>query len=121
MSAIKRYGRSIVAYVVIGLLLGMSISLIVYGITLFITSTTSALTTMHEAGMNATGKSVSERVYVRIGNDTVSLSKPSNPALSGIFSNLVALLAVVGGALASITILAVLIALNIITISQDEE
>jgi cobalamin synthase len=121
MSAIQRYGKSIVAYIVIGLLLGMGISLIVYGISLFTTSTASALTTMHETGMNATGKSVSERVYVRIGNDTVSLSKPSNPSLSSIFSNLVALLAVIGGALTSVTILAVLIALNVITISQDEE
>jgi hypothetical protein len=38
-----------------------------------------------------------------------------------VFSDLVSLLAVVGGALTSVAIVAVLIALNIITISQDEE
>jgi hypothetical protein len=121
MSSIQRYGKSIVAYIVIGLLLGMSILLIMCGISLFTTSTASALSTMHEAGMNATGKNISEHVYVRIGGDTVSLPKPSDPSLSSIFSNLVALLAVIGGALTSVTILAVLIALNVITISQDEE
>jgi len=121
MSAIQRHGRSIVAYIVIGLLLGMSISLIVYGITLFTTSTASALSTMYKTGMNATGKNISEYVSVKIGNDTISLPKPSNPALSTIFSNLAGLLAVVGGALASTTILAVLIALNVITTSQEEE
>jgi len=121
MSTVQRYGRSIVAYVIIGLLLGMSISLIVYGITLFITSTSSALSTMYETGVNATGGSVSEYAYVKLGNETISLPKPSNPALSTIFSNLAGLLAVVGGALTSATILAVLIALNVITTSQEEE
>lgn len=120
MSAVQRYGRSIVAYIIIGLLLGMSISLIVYGITLFITSTSSAFSTIYEAGMNATGKGISDYVDVNVGNSTVSLPKPSNPALSTIFSNLAGLLAVVGGALTSATILAVLIALNVITTSQEE-
>jgi cobalamin synthase len=119
--SVQRYGRSIVAYIIIGLLLGMSISLIVYGITLFTTTATSTLSSMYETGVNATGGSVSEYAYVKLGNETVSLPKPSNPALSTVFSNLVSLLAVVGGALTAVTMVAILIALNIITISQDEE
>lgn len=120
MITVQRY-RSIVAYIIAGLLLGTSISLIVYGITLFITSTSSALSTMYEIGMNAMGEGISGYVDVNVGNSTVSLPKPSNPALSTVFSNLVSLLAVVCGALTSATVLAVLIALNIISNSQNEE
>jgi len=119
--SIQRFGRSIVAYIIIGLLLGVSISLIVYGIVLFTTAVASSFSSVHESGMNAVGRDVSEYARVNLGDDTVSLPKPSNPALSAVFSDLVGLLAVVGGALASVTIVAVLIALNIITISQDEE
>jgi len=115
------YGRSVAGYIIAGLLLSLFIGVIAYGIVLFIKFTSSALNTMYEIGVNATGGGEVTHTTISIGNETVSLPRPSNSALSTITDLLFKILVVVGNVLAHPVTLAVLIALTLIAYAIMEK
>jgi len=114
-------GRSTVGYVIAGILLSIFIGLIAYGIASFIKFASEALNTMYEVGVNATGGGNVEYTTIPVGNETVRLARPSNPALSAIADLLFKLLQVVANVLTHPVALAVLIALTLITYALAEK
>jgi hypothetical protein len=109
-----------VGYVIAGILLSIFVGLIAYGIASFIKFTSQALNAMYEVGVNATGGGNVEYTTIPVGNETVSLAKPSNPALSAIADLLFKLLQVVASVLTHPVVLAVLIALTLIAYALTE-
>jgi len=107
-------GKSVASYVVAGLVVALVIGVIIYGITLFVKTTASALSAMYEAGVDATGGGQVEYVQLQVGNETVDFPRPSNQALSSIADTVLKVLIVVANALAHPVTLATLIALTLI-------
>jgi hypothetical protein len=114
-------GRSTVGYVIAGILLSIFIGLIAYSIASFIRFASEALNTMYEIGVNATGGGNVEYTAIPVGNETVRLARPSNPALSSVVDLLFKLLQVVASVLTHPVALAVLIALTLITYALAEK
>ena len=114
------YGRSVMGYVVAGVILSIFIGLIAYGIVLFVKYTSSALNTMYEVGVNATGGGEVTYTTIQVGNETVQLAKPTNPSLSTITDMLFKLLTIVANILAHPVMLAVLIAITLIAYALME-
>jgi hypothetical protein len=114
------YGRSIMGYVIAGVIISLFIGLIAYGIVLLVKLTATTLSTAHEIAVNTIGGEV-EHTTIQVGNETLRLSKPTNPALSAIADALFKLLVVVGNVLAHPVTLAVLLAITLITSALMEK
>jgi hypothetical protein len=119
MSTFGRLGRSIVTYLIIGLVLGLTVGFITYIIQTLASTVLNAESTFHQAGMNALNITVST-TPIQVGNTTVNMSTPSNQALSTAFNALQKVLAIVLLALGSTAVVAVMIALGIISLSQND-
>jgi hypothetical protein len=114
------YGRSVMGYVIAGVIISLFIGLIAYSIVLLVRFAATSLSAAHEIAVNATGGRV-EHETIQIGNETLRLSKPTNPALSAIADALFKLLVVVGNVLAHPVTLAVLLAITLIASALMEK
>jgi len=119
MSTYSKLGRSIVTYLIIGLVLALAVGFITYIIQTLASTTLSAESAFHQAGMNALNTTVST-TPIQVGNTTVNMSAPSNQALSTVFNALQKVLIIVLLALGSTAVVAVMIALGIISLSQND-
>jgi hypothetical protein len=115
-------GRSIAGFIIAGLVLSIFIGAVAYGVALFVKFAGSALSSMYEHGARALGNESSvEYVSVQVGNETVELPRPSNPALSALADLLLKVLHVVANVLAHPATLAVLVAITLIALALMEK
>ncbi len=116
------HGRSIVGYVIAGILLSLFIGLISYGIAFFAKYMSSILSSTYEIGVNTTSNN-NNITYTTIhaGNETIQLPKPRNPALSTITDLVFKILDVVINTLTHPVTLAVLIAITLIVYAIVEK
>jgi hypothetical protein len=97
------------------------IATIAYAVALIVKLPAQSFSEMHRAGLNATGVNATERVSVQVGNETLLLDKPHNPALRAVSSPLFTLLSVLASILTHPVTLAVLIALTLVAYALMEK
>jgi len=119
MSTYSKLGRSVVTYLIIGLVIGLAVGFITYIIQTLASTILNAESTLHQAGMNALNITV-PTTPIQVGNTTVNMPAPSNQALNTAFNALQKVLAIVLLALGSTAVVAVMIALGIISLSQND-
>lgn len=112
-------GKTIMSYVVAGVLLSLIVGTVAYAFALIIKMFASSFTLIHDVGMNVTGGTPTHTA-IPVGNETVTLPQPSNTGLSAVADLLTKFLIVVGNVLTSPVGIAVLIALTLITLALTE-
>ena len=106
--------RSIVGYLIAGIVLSLFVVVIASVFPSALSLFSSMINAAHQAGMGDT--STTTQVQVSVGNTTVALDEPSNPALRSHFDLIVKVLYVVANVLGNPLTLAVLIALTVVTL-----
>jgi hypothetical protein len=114
-------GRTIATFIVAGVMLSAVIAIIAYAVALIAKLPASSFSEMHRAGLNATGVNATESVSVQVGNETLLLDNPRNPALKTISSPVFTLLSVFASILTHPVTLAVLIALTLVAYALMEK
>jgi predicted PurR-regulated permease PerM len=114
-------GRTIATFIIAGVVLSAVIAIIAYVVALIVKLSASSFSEMHRAGLNATGVNATESVAVQVGNETLLLDSPRNPALRDISSPLFSLLSVIASILTHPVTLAVLIALTLVAYALMEK
>jgi len=107
--SLRAGGKTIMSYVVAGVLLSLIVGAAAYAFVLIIKMFASFFTLIHDVGMNVTGGSPTH-TSIPVGNETVTLPQPSNSGLSAVADLLTKFLIVVGNVLTSPVGIAVLIA-----------
>jgi hypothetical protein len=113
-------GRSIMAYLVAGIILGLAVGIIAYGIGVLIKVVASAYDVMHTTAMNKTAGIEPEKVAVKVGNETATLPMPENPGLRASAELIIKILTVLSAILTNPLTLAVIIALTLVTYALIE-
>jgi predicted PurR-regulated permease PerM len=106
--------RSIVGYLIAGIVLSLFVGVIASVFPSALSFFSSLFNSAHQIGMGNT--STITQVQVSVGNKTVALDEPSNPALKSHFDLVVKVLYVVANILGNPLTLAILIALTIVTL-----
>jgi hypothetical protein len=114
-------GRTIATFIIAGVVLSAVIAIIAYAVALIVKLPLSGFSEAHRAGLNATGVNATENVTVQVGNETLLLSSPRNPALRTVSSPLLTLLSVIASILTHPVTLAVLIALTLVAYALMEK
>jgi len=114
-------GRTIATFIIAGVVLSAVIAVIAYAVALIVKLPVSSFSEMHRAGLNATGVNATESVSVQVGNETLLLDSPRNPALKTISSPVFTLLSVLASILTHPVTLAVLIALTLVAYALMEK
>jgi len=114
MSLLGERGRTILGYVVAGVLLSLVVTAVAHTIGYLIRAVGDVYTRFYGTGVNATGGGTVETVSIRVGNETATFPKPSNPVLSAVAAVLLSVLTAVGTALSNPLLLAVLVALTLV-------
>ncbi|WP_448577128.1 hypothetical protein [Thermosphaera sp.] len=113
-SIFREQGRSVAVYVLLGVVLGLFIGTIAGAVRMFFSTTAGAFTIFHQEGVNKTVGEAPSSVSVQLGNETIDLSEPRNPALKTLFNMLAAFLTAVANILGNPATLAVVISLSIV-------
>ncbi|MCC5989905.1 MAG: hypothetical protein LM558_00145 [Thermosphaera sp.] len=106
--------RSIVGYLIAGIVLSLFVGVIASVFPSALSFFSSLFNSAHQIGMSNT--TTITQVQVSVGNTTVALDEPSNPALRSHFDLVVKVLYVVANILGNPLTLAILIALTIVTL-----
>ena len=114
-SILREQGRSVAVYVLLGVVLGLFIGVIAGAVRMFFSTTAGAFTVFHQESVNKTSGEVPPSVSVQLGNETVVLSEPRNPALKTLFNMLGAFLTAVANILGNPATLAIIISLSIVS------
>jgi hypothetical protein len=120
MYLFQERGRTIATYLVMGVLLALVVGLIAYGVSLLVKTALESMSTVHREGLRALNKTDIEEVGVQVGNETVAITKPSNPVLRSHFDLVLKVLAVVVAVLTNPLTLAILIALTLVAYALME-
>jgi hypothetical protein len=113
-------GKTIMSYVVAGVLLSLIVGTATYAFALIIKMFANSFTLIHDVGMNVTGGTPTHTT-IPVGNETIVLPQPSNTGLSAVADLLTKFLVAVGNVLTSPVGIAVLIALTLITLALTEK
>jgi len=119
MSQLKSGGKTIMSYVVIGVLLSLAVGMITYAFTELLRAYLTAVRLIHEIGMNVTGGNTTFTT-IPLGNETVEVPRPANPGLAAVTDLLIRLLTAVGNILISPVGLSIILALTIISLALME-
>ena len=114
-------GRTVMSYLVAGILLGLVISSIAYSFGVFIRVVIGVYEAVHERALNATMGRLPGKISVSIGNETVQLTKPANPGLRSLTEPLIQVLAILSAILTNPLTLAVLIAMTMVAYALMEK
>jgi len=111
--------RSIVGYLIAGIVLSLFVGVIASVFPSALSFFSSLLNSVHRMGMgNATTVT---QVQIQVGDTTIALNEPSNPALKSHFNLAVKALYVVANVLGNPLTLAILIALTIVTLALSRK
>jgi hypothetical protein len=108
------FDRSIVGYLIAGIVLSLFVGVIASVFPSALSFFSSMFNSAHQMGMGNT--TTVTQVQIQVGNTTVALDEPGNPALRSHFDLIVKVLYVVANVLGNPLTLAILIALTIVTL-----
>ena len=114
------HGRTVMSYVVVGVVLGLFVSSIAYVFGVVVGVVVSGYESMHSRALNVTTGRLPERISIPVGNETIQLSKPANPGLRSLAEPLIQVLAILSAILTNPLTLAVLIAMTMVTYALME-